>query len=127
MVELEPIRSAASAASRSNIDTPATPSSTQSRSRGLPLSRIYSAQHLDDQSLYHHDDYDDSEDSEGTLADEDEKVPTDPVEQNGHVPGETAEQRDLEAGGAQLQKEKSARSAKTKDPNLVCQHPTLGT
>ncbi|MCJ1404435.1 hypothetical protein MMC11_007660 [Xylographa trunciseda] len=118
MVQLAPIRTAATAGSA--IDTDAATRTRSNRSRAPRLNRILSGQHLDDHSHYHHHDFesdrDDSSDSEDTLN-ENEKDSEDPLEQKGDVSKGIGNEQDLEAGGTQLEKKKTSRSVK--DPNLV--------
>ena len=118
MVQLEPMRTAASAGSASATGTQALARSNRSRARSL--NRILSGQHLDDHSHYHHHEFDgdkdDLSDSEHTLNDN-EKDLEDLVDQDGDVHETTANEQDLEAGGARLEKKKTSRSVK--DRNLV--------
>ncbi|MCJ1393860.1 hypothetical protein MMC18_006736 [Xylographa bjoerkii] len=118
MVQLAPVRTAASAGSAPGAGATTRTRSNPSRPPGL--NRILSGQHLDDHSHYHHRDFEDdggdSSDSEDTLN-ENEKDSQVAAEQKGEVPEETANVQDLEAGGAQLEKKKTSRSVK--DPNLV--------
>ncbi|PWY83416.1 MFS multidrug transporter [Aspergillus heteromorphus CBS 117.55] len=84
---------------------------SRSRQSAVPVSRVHSGRHLDDQSVYHSDGEDDSEES-------DEKG--EPVLDvlNGVV---TERDRDLEAGAASgLEKSRTARSDRSRaDPKLV--------
>ena len=121
MSQLEQIKtnpSTRQARSRSN-STPSEASAHQPR-----LSRVFSAQHIDDSSYYHDHADRQSEQSEGTPAersDFSEKVAIedglgagDDVAECSEIREGIATERDLEAP---LEKTKSARSAR--DPNLV--------
>ncbi|MCJ1245795.1 hypothetical protein MMC30_002999 [Trapelia coarctata] len=112
MVELEPIRTAASNKSKAR----SSPRSQSSQGRTPNLTHIYSAQHLDDQSCYHHDwrtgDDPDGEDSGQTTVDESEKGSGELEQDEQHDRTATANKGDLEAGGALLEKKKTSRSAK---------------
>ena len=136
MVELEPIRSAPS--NPSGVDTPA---SARSHSRGRTtddlylsrtqsgrdrqpntnLTRIYSSQHLDDQSFYHDWDNEhcgDTDHSGDNTPDAKEKLPGDALADDEEADRTAiANQADLESGGVPLEKKKTSRSIK--DPNLV--------
>ena len=118
MVELEPIRTAASKKSNSR---PSSLRSQSSRERAPKLTRLYSAQHLDDQSCYHQDwrtgDDRDGEDSGERPVDKSEEGSGDLEQDKKHDRTATANQGDLEAGGAPLEKKPTGRSAR--DPNLV--------
>ena len=136
MVELEPVHSApsntysvdtsASARSHSRGRTTDNPYLSRVHSgRGRPpntnLTRIYSSQHLDDQSFYHDwhsEHHGDSDGSGDNTPDTNEKLPGD-VLADGKETDRTAiaNEGDLESGGAPLEKKKTSRSVK--DPNLV--------
>ncbi|KAI9706222.1 MAG: hypothetical protein M1812_008245 [Candelaria pacifica] len=106
MVELKPSTTNASANSR-----PSRPNS--------PLQRLYSGQHLDDQSIYHHDDEVAKSKSSGSLAAL-KSSPAESEQDDGEGPGiESTEsnEKDLERGPAKLEKQSSTKSVK--DPNLV--------
>ena len=90
------------------------------------LSRVYSAQHLDDVSVYHGPDHEsqyrdeedecgDSDVSEKLREEDDEKALSRGKEQLPEVQMGVPDTRDLEAN--KLEKKQSTRS--TKDPNLV--------
>ena len=99
------------------------------RPTGAPLERLYSGQHLDDHSYYHHNDHDQNSEDDGlnTLAIEEKREGRNkddgPAERKGPgsvpelrngVPGE----RDLEDGPLSLAKQTTTRSV-VKPENLV--------
>ena len=126
MPDLGPIRSA---------PTPVSKPSAQPRragsykARAPPLQRVFSAQHLDDVSNYHHGDHDaphNDRDDDNQSSDESEKIrkeDDDDAAEEGEdeVPESrmgVPDTRDLEAN---LEKKQSKKSSKRsiKDPNLV--------
>ena len=126
MPDLGPIRSAPTPASRPS----AQPRRTGSyNARAAPLQRVFSAQHLDDVSNYHHGDHDaphNDRDDDTESSDESEKI-RDEDNDNAAEEGQdevpesrmgVPDTRDLEAN---LEKKQSKRSSKRsiKDPNLV--------
>ena len=84
---------------------------TGSDRRRPNLSRIFSAQYLDDHSVYHHDNEAASDD------DTDTDVSEELTQEENEETRKDWLKRDLEAGGAPLEKKKTSRSVK--DPNLV--------
>ncbi|KAF7509834.1 hypothetical protein GJ744_007345 [Endocarpon pusillum] len=85
------------------------------------LERLYSGQHLDDHSYYHHDDHEYSDDGNGlnTLAiarledDTSEDGVADRIgEDAGEVQDGVPDKRDLESGGPPLEKKSTTRSVK---------------
>ena len=124
MVEHEPINPGTFESLR-RIRTVSSGRSLRSRSSRPDLARIPTAQHLDDQSVYHSSHGEDHEDDESTEEESDlsEKVTEEDnnetaSEQGTKVDGTVrAGVKDLESGGRVLKREKSTRS--TKDPNLV--------
>ena len=136
MVVLEPIRSAPSNTSgvgtpvsarshnrRRNTDDPYLSRTQSGRDRppNANLTRIYSFQHLDDQSVYHdwnHEHQSDADDSGDSTLDANEKLREDvQADEEGTDRTAIAKERDLEAGGVPLEKKRTSRSVK--DPNLV--------
>jgi hypothetical protein len=127
MVELEPIRSSNSRSPRTSRPNSTRSRSQSNRTREPNLTRIYSAQHLDDQSFYHHDwnheeapEVKGDDKSDETLNDG-EKSPED-LEEKEEPEDRTAlaNNSDLEAqGSAPLERKKTSKSIK--DPNLVRQ------
>jgi len=111
MVELEPIRTAASNKSKGR---PSSLRSQSSRGRAPRLTRLYSAQHLDDQSCYHQDwrteDERGGEYSGETTVDESEKGSGDLEQNEEHDRTAAANRGDLEAGGAPLEKKKTSKA-----------------
>lgn len=95
--------------------------SITSRPTGPRLERLYSGQHLDDQSYYHHDDHEYSDDTDGlhTLAiarleeDTSEDGVADRIgEEAGEVQDGVPDKRDLESRGPPLEKKSTTRSVK---------------
>ena len=89
-----------------------------------PLERVYTAQHLDDQSIYHPDHIDSFEDdtteadnSEILSEEEDEEAREKGIEEETEVRMGVMNEKDVEKGDTALEKKKSTRS--TRDPNLV--------
>ena len=125
MVELEPIRPSASAPSRANRVKSTT--SDGNRSTRVPLDRVDTLQHLDDQSLYysdhahHEDSFDDdvteADNSEILSEEDDEEAREKGIEEETEVRMGVANERDIEKGDIALEKKKSSKSIR--DPNLV--------
>ena len=118
MSELQPIRSGMTGTQRSQVNTSAT---ERSRSKA-DLVRIFSAQHLDDYSVYHDHEVASDDDSYTDVSEELTKEDEEAAREEGlnedpRVDMGVAGQRDLEAGGVPLEKKKTSRS--TKDSNLV--------
>lgn len=124
MVEHEPINPG-TIYNPQPIRTASSGRSLRSRSSRTKLARIPTAQHLDDQSIYHPPHGEDHEDDEFIEEGSDlsEKVTEEDnnetaSEQGAKVDGTTrAGAKDLESGRRELKREKSTRS--NKDPNLV--------
>ena len=126
MPDLGPIRSAPTPVSKPS----AQPRRARSyKARATPLQRVFSAQHLDDVSNYHHGDHDaphNDRDNDNQSSDESEKIRNeddDDAAEEGEdeVPESrmgVPDTRDLEAN---LEKKQSKKSSKRsiKDPNLV--------
>lgn len=119
--------------SRSNISRgsrPARPQLGKSRPSSPHLHRFFSAQHLDDQSVYHAEHDIQSEDESSSTGDLSEQVTEkDDEEAREHGQDEVGEERmgvpntrDLEAGRPPLEKRPTSRSVK--DPNLVSRYHT---
>ena len=119
MVELAPIRPSASAPSRPIRANSA--HSNGSRSTKPGLTRVHTAQHLDDTSVYHHYNESESDDDGGTSEDlqpeDDEEARKEGLAVQSEERMGVSGERDLEAGDTTLEKKKSSRSIK--DPNLV--------
>ena len=126
MPELGPIRSAPTPISK---PSPQPRRSSSYKATAAPLQRVFSAQHLDDVSHYHHGDHDaphNDRDNDTESSDESEKIreeDNDDAAEEGEdeVPESrmgVPDTRDLEAN---LEKKQSKRSSKRsrKDPNLV--------
>lgn len=116
MGELRPSRSRATSRARTQ---------SRSRSRRRPsLDRVFSARHIDDQSVYHaesehdarsEDVTDDSDDDEGVLGRE--KTETDTEEEARENRDGIQNEKDVETPRPKLEKKQTTRSVK--DPNIV--------
>lgn len=118
---------------RARTDTslrgPGRPQWTNSRPSSPHLHRFFSAQHLDDQSLYHVDhDIQHEDDSSSTESDLSQQV-TEKDDEDTRKQGRdeideermgVVNERDLEAVMPSLEKRQTTRSVK--DPNLVSRH-----
>ena len=126
MTDLGRARSNTSRGSR-----PARPRLGKSRPSSPHLHRFFSAQHLDDQSVYHagHDIESEDESSSSRYDLSEQVTEKDDEEAREHDQDEVGEERmgvpnarDVEAGRAPLEKRATTRSIK--DPNLVSRYHT---
>ena len=84
-----------------------------------PIDRLYSAQHLDDHSLYHGGYHDDHDEGESDCEDEDvESIKSLEGKGLNEVRDGVADEKDLEA--PPISRKSTTKSRK--DPNLVCVH-----
>ena len=123
MVELEPIHPSASAPPRTTNRTDSTMASSNRPVR-QPLDRVYTAQHLDDHSLYHldhtdsfEDDVTEADNSEILSEEEDEEAREKGIEEGMDVRMGVVNEKDLEKGDRALEKKKSSKSIR--DPDIV--------
>ena len=119
MAEIRPSPSVLPRTNRANSTN-----SEANRPARTPLGRVYTAQHLDDQSIYHPDHIDSFEDdvteadnSEILSEEDDEEAREKGLEEETEMRMGVMNEKDVEKGDTALEKKKSTRS--TKDPNLV--------
>lgn len=99
---------------------------TRSRSRSIrstrQIDRIYSGRHIDDQSVYHsgEDDYDGAQDSDAHA----ERVESG-LEVRGGIVNERDYDLERNAQPADLEKSRTARSERSRDPTLVSILPSM--